>query len=330
MATNFPPFLGQKSPDHKNNYKCNVCDIITSNKKDYKKHLMTKKHGKMLQMLQSSIFCPFLGQKSPDVNKSQCVCGKKYTHMSSLFRHRKTCEISQQENQSETASTIEITDSIKTQLNNVTPMSGINNQELMIKILRDNQEFKELLIEQNEKMIELVKEGKVINNTTNIKNKFNMNIFLNEKCANAINIMDFINQLQLQLTDLEDIGQLGYVDGISKIFIRELKELDVTQRPIHCSDLKREVMYIKDNNEWEKDEERSKMKKVIQHISHKNMKQLKEWKEKNPEFMDSTSKKNEQFMKILNKACGANNEEDEKFYNKIIKNVAKEVIIVDK
>jgi hypothetical protein len=250
--------------------------------------------------------------------------------MSSLFRHRKTCEISQQENQSETASTIEITDSIKTQLNNVTPMSGINNQELMIKILRDNQEFKELLIEQNEKMIELVKEGKVINNTTNIKNKFNMNIFLNEKCANAINIMDFINQLQLQLTDLEDIGQLGYVDGISKIFIRELKELDVTQRPIHCSDLKREVMYIKDNNEWEKDEERSKMKKVIQHISHKNMKQLKEWKEKNPEFMDSTSKKNEQFMKILNKACGANNEEDEKFYNKIIKNVAKEVIIVDK
>jgi uncharacterized protein YegL len=120
------------------------------------------------------------------------------------------------------------------------------------------------------------------------------------------------------------------VDGISKIFIRELKELDVTQRPIHCSDLKREVMYIKDNNEWEKDEERSKMKKVIQHISHKNMKQLKEWKEKNPEFLDSKSKKNEQFMKILNKACGSDVSEDEKFYNKIIKNVAKEVIVIDK
>ena len=157
-----------------------------------------------------------------------------------------------------------------------------------------------------------------------------MQIFLNEQCANALNIMDFINQLQLQLSDLEEVGKIGYVQGISKIFIRGLKELDVHKRPIHCSDLKREVMYIKDNNEWEKEDEKNpKIKKAIQLIANKNLKQINEWKNKNPDFRDGKSKNNEKFMTIMNKACGcATDEENDKYYDKIVRNVAKEVAIV--
>jgi hypothetical protein len=203
--------------------------------------------------------------------------------------------------------------------------------------MKENKEFKELLIEQNEKLIELAKEGKTINNIHNhngdnnntINNKFNMSVFLNEQCSNALNIMDFIAQLKLKLSDLEAMETLGYVNGITSIFVRGLKELDVTQRPIHCSDLKREVIYIKDNGIWVKDEEdKPKMKKVIQHITGKNLRQMKEWRETYPEWIDTSSKKNEQYMMIMNKSSGGiDDAENEKFFNKIIKNVAKEVLI---
>ena len=310
------------SLDCKTMYVCEKCDIKTSNKKDYKKHLLTAKHGKNsangICTIEKS---PEDHNLSPQHKSFECDCGKKYAHPSGLYRHRKTCIKSQDDKSSEPL------------------IDPLKQQELIMHLLKNNQEFKELMIEQhktqleqNEKMIECMKETKVVNHITNNNtqnNHFNMQIFLNEKCANALNIMDFINQLKLQITDLEMVGQLGYVEGISKIMVRELKGLDVTQRPIHCSDLKREVMYIKDNNAWEKDnEEKEKMKKAIKYVAHKNVKQITEWKQVYPEYQDPRSKKNEQFMVIMNKSCGgADEEEDDKNYGKIIKNVAKQVLI---
>ena len=144
-----------------------------------------------------------------------------------------------------------------------------------------------------------------------------------------MDIMDFVKSLTLQLTDLERVGQLGYAEGISKVFVEGLKELDIHKRPIHCSDLKREVLYVKDDGRWEKDnEENTKMKFAIKHIAHKNVQQIKEWQKENPEYTDSESTVSEKYMKIINHSMGGfTDEEDETNYNKIIKNVAKEVVI---
>ena len=167
------------------------------------------------------------------------------------------------------------------------------------------------------------------NNTTNNTNHFNLQFFLNEQCKDALNIMDFINQLQLNTSDLDMVGRVGYSEGISKLFIRGLKELDVFKRPIHCSDLKREVLYVKDKDAWEKDnDEKKKMKNAIKYIAAKNFKQIHKWQEENPESNHYDSKKNDDYNQIiLNSMGGATAEEDENNYNKIIRNVAKESVI---
>jgi hypothetical protein len=302
-------------------FYCKNCEYITNNKFDYRKHILTRKHKDNSE--NANFMLTNANEKTQHDKCFKCeLCGQKYLHKSSLSRHKKSCKKHDnlRENKIESEKHIVCQDQI-------------GSQELIMHLLKENKEFKEMLLEQNNKMIECVKECKVVNNTNTTNNitnnNFNMQIFLNEKCANALNIMEFINQLQLKLTDLEAVGQLGYVEGISKIFVKGLKDLDVTKRPIHCSDLKREVMYIKDNNEWEKDNDcNEKMKKAIQIVANKNIKQIKEWQAEYPEFKDVKSKKNEQFMTIMNKSCGGlNKQEDEKNYKKIIKNVAKEVLI---
>jgi hypothetical protein len=166
-----------------------------------------------------------------------------------------------------------------------------------------------------------------MNNTTN--NKFNLNFFLNEKCKDALNIMEFVNSLQLQLKDLEQTAKLGFVEGISKIFVNGLKELDIHKRPIHCSDIKREVLYIKDEDKWEKENiEKEKITKAIKSDVHKNIKQIPEWVKQNPTCKDSTSKKNDEYLKLIsNNMSGIDNEEVETNMNKIIHNISKEVVI---
>lgn len=191
------------------------------------------------------------------------------------------------------------------------------------------------LLDQNaslqNQILELSKEKSTVithNNITN-NNQFNINVFLNEHCKDALNLMDFVNSLQLKIKDLETTGKLGYAEGISKIFINGLKELELHKRPIHCSDLKRDVFYIKDCNIWEKDnKENEKIKKAIKVITNKNIKQIFEWKKENPEYYDIANKKNDEYMQIVYSAmCGETKDEEGKNYEKIIKNVAKEVII---
>jgi hypothetical protein len=204
--------------------------------------------------------------------------------------------------------------------------------------MKENSEFKHLMIDQNKQMIELscnlVKNvGNNNNNTTsnvvNNNQQFNLNFYLNETCKNAMNIMDFVSQLQVSIKDLEETGRLGYAEGISKIFINGLKQMSVTDRPIHCSDLKRETLYIKDNNEWNKDsEDKTILTNAIKHVSHKNMKQISEWTKIHPTYKDSDSKENDKYLKIVSESMsGTTADESKKNYSKIVKNIVKETVI---
>jgi hypothetical protein len=174
---------------------------------------------------------------------------------------------------------------------------------------------------------------KIINNNNNNGNinsnkTFNLNVFLNEQCKDAMNIMDFVDSLKLQLSDLENVGKHGFVEGISNIIVKNLKALDVHKRPVHCSDSKREVMYVKDENKWEKEnDEKLKLRKLIKHIAHKNSKLIPEFRAKYPDCGKSDSVKSDQYNKLVIEAMGGSGDNDNEKENKIIKKIAKEVII---
>jgi hypothetical protein len=293
-------------------FYCNNCDYGTSRKSSYTEHLLSAKHQKSMISNISN------GKISKICNKFTCKnCNKVYKDNSGLWRHNKKC--------------IKVIDSSNTIIDPTeTPADVVRlllNQNM--ELIKQNQEFKDLIIEQNNKMIEVAKEAKIINNTTNNTNNFNLQFFLNEQCKDALNIMEFINQLQLNTTDLDMVGRLGYIEGISKLFIRGLKALDVFKRPLHCSDLKREVLYVKDKDSWEKDtDENNKIKTAIKYIAAKNFKQINEWRAKNPESDDYDSQRHLDYHQIvIHSMGGATKEEDEQQYNKIIRNVAKESVI---
>ena len=190
------------------------------------------------------------------------------------------------------------------------------------------------LIKQNKELLEIVKNGtnitntNVTGNTTNSHNKaFNLQFFLNETCKEAMNMTDFIDSLTLQLSDLEDVGGKGYIQGISNIIVKNLKELDVTKRPVHCTDKKRETVYIKDNNIWEKDDDKSKMHKLIKKVVSKNMKLLPKYRELHPDCMTYYSKFNDQYQSIVYETMGGKGDNDFEKNEKIIKNIIKEVVV---
>ena len=292
-------------------FHCKNCDYGTSKKSSYVTHLASDKHKMVTKGLQ-------MGQNSaeilPDTSDTFiCYCGKKYQHRQGLWRHKKTCCII----------------SCKEDLND-----SAKQQQLIEYLLKENSEFKHLMIDQHKSLVEIAKNsGNNHHNTNNshntTNNNFNLNFFLNEKCKNAMNIMDFVAQLQVGIKDLEDTGRLGFSEGISKIFINGLKQMDISDRPIHCSDSKREVVYIKDKDQWNKEtEDKSILTNAIKHVAHKNMKQISEWTKGNPEFNDSTSKQNDRYLKIVCESMsGSSQEETNKNYNKIIKNIVKETII---
>jgi uncharacterized surface protein with fasciclin (FAS1) repeats len=205
-------------------------------------------------------------------------------------------------------------------------------------VVKENQEFKQLVMDQNKQMIEFA--SKVTtpqaitnsnNNNTTMNNSFNINFFLNETCKDAMNLTDFVDSLQLTLKDLEATGKLGYEEGISKIFINGLKELDVSKRPIHCTDSKREKLYIRDKDIWEKDQEKERIRKAVRKIANKNMNQIVDWINANPDSQDYNSKKNDQYLNMVLKATGGSTkEEEEKRINKVITAIAKEVVVEKK
>jgi hypothetical protein len=295
----------KNSPKLAKIFFCEICDYTCFKHSDLDKHKITLKHKKRTKELQ------LLAKKVVETNQHyQCECGKEYKYRQGLWKHNKICNNSE-----------------KFKLKYFS-----SNEELIQTIIKDNHEVKQLLIEQNMKMIDFAKNNTVINNTTNnntTNNNFNLQMFLNVQCKDALNISDFLESLQVQIKDLEDTGRLGYVDGISKIFLNGLNNLDINSRPIHCSDLKREVIYIKDKDVWEKENnDRDKLKLAIKTITSKNIKQIPLWQKQNPDCFDSSSKKNDQYLKIVSNAMnGLTKEETEKNYDKIIAKLAKETVI---
>ena len=204
--------------------------------------------------------------------------------------------------------------------------------ELIIELIKNNQEMKNLILEQTNTINNLVQKGITSNNiTTNntTNNAFNLNFFLNETCKDAMNLSEFVSSIKLNLEDLENTGKRGYIEGISDIIVKKLSNLEQCFRPIHCSDMKREVLYIKENNKWEKEtKEKPILTNAIKKVANENIKQIKYWRDKNPDCTDSNSKKNNMYLKIVsNSMNGLTKEEGEKNINKIISNVAKEVVI---
>ena len=282
-------------------FECKSCDYNTSNKKDFTKHTMTLKHKRLVNA--SNLLVEKINH-----NKFVCCCGKSYCHDSSYYRHKKKCNI--------TTNTIA----------QVLIKDEMSDKELIQYLIKENSEFKQLMLDQNRQMIELAKNSGHHNYNTTNNNNFNLNFYLNETCKN---IMDFVSQLNVSIKDLEDTGRLGYAEGISKIFINGLKQMNVSDRPIHCSDLKRETLYIKDNNEWNKETENKViLTNAIKHVAHKNMKQIPEWTKIHPEYKDSKSKENDRYLQIVSESMsGTNEDETNKNYSKIIKNLVKETVI---
>jgi len=292
----------KKSPKIPFNFECLTCDYYTSSKKDLNKHLATAKH---FRLTNTKGITNKKSHKSQDDKTYLCNCGKSYKHMSSLCKHKKNCNFIDKKE------------------------TEISDKELIVMLLKQNSQ----LIEQN---AEIIKNGTHNNNShnnnnnnTNSHNKtFNLQFFLNETCKDAMNIMDFVDSIKLQLSDLENVGKLGYVEGISNIITNKLKALDITERPVHCTDKKREVLYIKDEDKWEKeDEDKKKIRKVIKKVATKNALLLPKFKEAHPDCVKSISPFSDQYNKIIVESMGGPGDNDNEKENKIIKNISKNIII---
>jgi hypothetical protein len=296
----------QKMPKNAELFVCIFCNFKCSKKSNYNIHLTTLKHQNGIKQQQK------IQEKTPEDNADfVCNCGNIYKYKSGLYRHKKKCQ--KMPKNAEDKSDI-ITGDVVT-------------NSVVMKLINQNAELQKLLIEQS---ISVAKESKIVTNTTNnTTNNFNLNVFLNEKCKDALNLVDFVEGLQVKLKDLEETARLGYSEGVSRIFINGLNELEVCKRPIHCSDAKRETLYIKDHNEWAKeDQDKSHLSKAIKTVSKKNIEQIYEWQKKYPEYNDPESKQSDRYMEMIcNTMSGSSKEEQLQNINKIMKNISKETII---
>ena len=298
-------FGDQKVAKVAKKFECKKCDYNTSRKSNYEKHLHSITHFKKINNV-----LPI-----KEINKEyKCeFCEKIYQSNNGLWLHKKKCNDA----------------SIITKSSEISEIQSLSN--LVVEVVKQNQEFQKMITEQNKQIVLLSKNTNITNNNCNniINNKFNINLFLNEKCKDAINMNDFVNSLKLTFSDLENVGTNGFVNGISNIFVKGLKELDIYKRPVHCSNFKKETLYIKNANLWEKEnKEKEKLKKAIKDIANKNISKITEWSSAHPSCKNSSSIQNDQYMQILNESmCSEIKEEEDEKYNKIIKNVAKEVII---
>ena len=295
-------------------YCCNLCDFKCSKPSNYNEHIKTKKHLSKLA-----------GNAEDNDKKYEysCNCGKIYTSKSGLWKHKKTCELNNSED--------------KQIINNLLNSADIGN--LIQYLMKENSEFKQLLINQSSQMVEITKNVGNNNsnnshntNMNNSNNKhFNLQFFLNETCKDAMNIDEFVSSIKVNLEDLEHTGKTGYVEGISNIFIKNLNSIEQHLRPLHCSDMKREVIYIKNNDEWIKEkEEKPILTKAIKAIANENIKQIPIWKELHPGCTLSDSKKNNTYLNILsNSMCGTSDDNIVANMRKIISKISK-VSSIDK
>jgi hypothetical protein len=301
-------------------YTCKLCDYNTDKKSSFDKHLQTKKHKVTTSDKR------FL----KDAQHKCIICGKIYASRNGLWVHNKKCN-----NIIETTNNLnkkDITNPLLLYKDEIIMMLVKQNTELV----KEHTEIKNIMIEQQNIMIKVIEKGtnntNITNTNTNSHNKaFNLNFFLNETCKNAMNITDFVDSIKLQLSDLEKVGELGYVEGISNIIIKNLNALDETERPLHCTDKKRETIYIKDQGQWEKeDDNQSKIKKAINKIANKNIKLISQFREKYPECGKSESKISDKYNKLIIEAMGGAGDNNVEKEAKIIRNITKATTISQK
>jgi hypothetical protein len=295
------------------NYCCNLCHYSTCHLKDYKKHLLTKKHISVSTEIDGNI-------KEIEKVLTCQNCKKDFKTNAGLWKHRQKCVLEK--------TTVDIRQPNSSQPEN---KEEISDKHLIMLLIKENSELRKEQADIKELILEIVKNGNITtntnhsHNTTNSHNKaFNLNFFLNETCKNAMNITDFVDSIKLQLSDFMSIGDVGFVEGISKIIVTNLNSLDETVRPIHCTDQKRETFYVKDQNIWEKDDvEKKKLKQMIKSVTYKNEKLMKVYKETYPDFNNPDSKRSDQYSKIMVEAMDCKDESRDK----IIKNISKATII---
>ena len=279
-------------------YECKTCDFICSKQSNYNLHLLTKKHSILTQkIIVSNIFA---------CNK----CKKVYKARNSLWYHEQKCNIINNSN-------LEHTD--------------VDLKQLIIEVIKSNTDLQKQNSDLQKQMMEVCKNGNTTNinsNNNNSNNKtFNLQVFLNEQCKDAMNISDFANSFELQLSDLESVGQLGYVEGMTKIIVDKLNGMDVYKRPMHCSDSKREIIYVKDENIWAREEKSNpKLRQAIKNVTFRNMKLVATWSDANPESKDHESRLNDKYMELVIQSTGGKGAITDS-ENKIIRRIAKEIII---
>ena len=281
------------------NYNCTNCNYMTCRKSQYNRHILTEKHKLHLQP----------NETSSKMVMYTCSCGKKYKHMSSLCSHKNRCSYT----------------NITTPLQNAPDTTQIVG--IMETLIKENQEFKKLMIEQNSQIMEIAKNSQVINNTTT-NQKFNLNFFLNDTCKDAMSITDFLRNMNVHIDELEYIGNHGYVNGMTKMIMDRLKGMDITKRPIHCTDIKRETMYIKDDTGWSKDtDELTKLRKILGRISMNNYRAVPDWRTAHPDCEVMDTRNYEFCYKMMRAILGDVEDEQIKLDNKIIKTMAKELFV---
>lgn len=291
-----------KTPKNAEKYECLKCNFICSKESDWNRHLLTAKHKNRTNITNRT-------EKTPkNANLFVCECGKEYKARNSLWYHKKKCTFANNSTEEKSSDKEEIEQLINTKLaerdekHNKTTQMLIEQQNIILEEVRNNVGSKTI---------------NNINNVNTINMNYNVNVFLNDQCKDAINLLDFVNNVQCQLNDVENVGKIGYVDGISKIFIDKLSVMDVDKRPIHCTDLKRKSMYIKDNNEWKKDENNTEVKKAIGEITQKNIKTLDKWRILN--MKSAHDSKQSQYLGMCNETFTP--DDDGKQKEKILKNI---------
>ena len=312
----------QKNAKKRRNFVCKKCDFKCWKQSEWDRHILTLKHVKDYNGLQKNAEMSIL-QKLEFL----CSCGKIYKYRQGLYKHKKICTFS-----------IEPTNMDNN--DNLLPDTEVKYlTSLVLEVVKNNNELQKQNYDLQNKMLDICK---ISNGTTSITNNinnnvnnvnsnnkiFNLHFFLNETCKDAMNIMDFVESIKLQVSDLENVGKVGYIEGISNIIIKNLNALDISKRPVHCTDQKREVIYVKDDNHWEKqDETNKKLRKAIRMIAHKNICMLKDFRDKYPDCEEYDSNKNSQYNKIVYESMGGKGDNDYDKDTKIIKKIAKQTTI---
>jgi len=287
--------MTDENPKNDMRFNCETCSFVCCKKSNFNTHLQTVKHKRMTKDDE---------KMKKDAKAYICDCGKQYKYRQGLHVHKTKCTSKNE--------TLDIT-------------AAANTNDLLIRdLIAQNNEMMAMLITQSK---ELQKCPTTINQTTNNNNnqRFNINVFLNETCKDAINFSDFVKNIQISYEDLENNAQLGFVNGISKIFLDNLKQLDVNERPIHCTDVKRETMYIKDENIWTKQTDDDKLQKAIQTVSYRSMGKLAEWKQENPDYKDADSEFSQRCLDIQRQTLAGSDRGV--YYPKVIHALAREVVV---